>query len=113
MPARPVKVGDVRPLDHAEARHLGDAARDEAGPRVVAEAETVGHADGDGDGVLDGAAELDTDDVVVGVHAKRVAGDRRLQRDRHGLVGGGDHRGRGHVFADFLGVVRPRERGRG
>ena len=59
IPARPVKVSTRAPRIMPEPRHLGDAARDEAGARVVAEAQAVGDADRDGDRVLGGAAELD------------------------------------------------------
>ena len=110
MPARPVKVLDVRPLHDAEPRHLGGAAGDEAGARVVAEAETVRHAHRHGDGVLDGAAELDAQDVVVRVHPERVARDGVLQLDRDLVVVSRDHGRRRHVAAHLFGVVGTGER---
>ena len=53
-----------------EARDLGEAARDERGARVVAEAEPVDRAGGDRDDVLQRAAALDADDVVARVRAQ-------------------------------------------
>ena len=50
-----------------EPRRLGQAARDDRGLGVVAHAHALGHADREGDDVLDGAAELGADDVGVGV----------------------------------------------
>ena len=44
---------------HRELRDLGEAARDERGARVVAEAHAVDRAGRDGDDVLERAAALD------------------------------------------------------
>ena len=55
---------------HAEARELGQAARDDRGPAVVAHVDALGHARGDGNHVLERAAELAPDDVVVEVDAE-------------------------------------------
>ena len=48
---------------YGEAGDLGDAAGDEGGGGVVAEADAGGDAGGDGDDVFEGSAELDADDV--------------------------------------------------
>ena len=53
-----------------EAGHFGEAAGDEGGDGVVAEAEAVADSGGDGDDVLQGSAEFDADDVAVGVDAE-------------------------------------------
>ncbi len=50
-----------------QARDFGEAAGDERGDGVVAQTEPVADAGGDGDHVLQRAAEFDADDVVVGV----------------------------------------------
>ena len=50
---------------HAEAGHFRERAGDERGDGVVAEAEAVGHAGGDGIDVFDRAAEFDAGDVVA------------------------------------------------
>ena len=102
--------GEVGAEAHAEARHLGEAARHERRARVVAEAQAVGDADRDGDGVLGGAAELDADHVVVGVDAQRVAGDDALQASREALIGRGDDGRRRHVVRDLLGMIGTRQR---
>ena len=64
---------------HAEAGHFRKRAGDERGHGVVAEAEAVGHAGGDGIDVLDGAAEFDAGDVVAGVNAEMRQGEKFLQ----------------------------------
>ena len=51
----------------AEPGGLGQAAGDDRRLGVVAHAQALGHADGERDDVLHRAAELDADDVVVGV----------------------------------------------
>jgi hypothetical protein len=53
-----------------EAGDFGDAAGDEGGGGVVAEADAGSDAGGDGDDVLEGSAELDADDVGGGVEAE-------------------------------------------
>ena len=58
-----------------QARHLGEAARDQRDARVRAEAEAVADAGADRVDVLRRAADLDADDVVRGVGAKRFAAD--------------------------------------
>ena len=60
-----------------EPAHLGQAARDQRGARVVAEAEAVAAADRDRDDVLQRAAQADAGDVVCSC---RYAGGRRRSR---------------------------------
>jgi hypothetical protein len=52
-----------------EARNLRQPAGDERGAGVVAEFEAVGNPGGDGDDILYRAANLDADDVGVGIQA--------------------------------------------
>jgi hypothetical protein len=62
----------VGPGGHAQAGHLGQAAGDQAGLAVVAEAKLLGRAGGDGDDVLERAAQLDADHVAVAVQPERT-----------------------------------------
>ena len=71
MPARPASVSRSPADRHRQPRHLGQAAGDERGQRVVAEAEAVDDAGGDGDHVLQRAAELDADHVLARIQAQR------------------------------------------
>ena len=54
----------------AEAAHFGDAAGDESGFGIVAEAESIRDAGGDGHDIFEGTAEFDAEDVVAGVDAE-------------------------------------------
>ena len=72
MPARPAKVRRAAAERFAEAREFGEAARDHRRARVVAGAEAVTHAGGDGDHVLQRAAELAADHVRVAVDAEQA-----------------------------------------
>ena len=76
----------------AEAGDLGQAAGDDRRAGVVAGAEAVGHARRDGDDVLERAAELAADEVVVGVDAEQVGVEHVLQRLGHGVVVHRHHR---------------------
>ncbi len=71
MPARPRKVSGWAPAATPRRRDLGQAARDQRRFGVLAVAEAVRHAAGDGDDVLQRAADLDADQVVAGVDAER------------------------------------------
>jgi hypothetical protein len=59
----------------AEAGHLGEAARDQGGAGVLAEPAPLDDSAGDGEDVLDGAADLGADDVVRQIGAEPGAGD--------------------------------------
>jgi hypothetical protein len=61
----------------AEPRHLGEAARDQGGARVVAESESVRDPRGDPDHVLGSAGELHAADVCRRVERKRVVESAR------------------------------------
>ena len=80
----------------AQACQFGHAARHQGAARVVAEIESVEDAGGDGDDVLDRAAELDAHDVGAAVGAE--AGGQEveiLQRGGGELIARGqDDRGR-------------------
>ena len=60
-----------------EPGHLGQAAGQQAGLAVVAEAEAVGGAGGDRDDVLERPAQLDAEDVLVDVQPEAPPGEPR------------------------------------
>ena len=72
MPASPASVSRSAAGGDGQARDLGQAAGDQRGLRVVPEAEALDDAGGDGDDVLQRAAELHADDVGAGVQAQRA-----------------------------------------
>ena len=53
-----------------QASDLGQSAGDERGDGIVAQAQAVANTGGNGDDVLERAAQFDSDDVLVGVDAK-------------------------------------------
>src|SRR5215472_3544476 len=96
-----------------EARHLGDAACDECGGRVVAEVESFDDAGGEGDDVLECAAELDSGDVVVGVDAQRGRGEVALDGLGDSWIMCGGHDNGGTATCDLLCEGRAGEHGAG
>ena len=72
-PERPMKVCGLGAEGDAEAGHLGQAAGHQRSAGVEAELHAVGDAGGDGEHVLDRAADLDPDRVGRGVDAQRAA----------------------------------------
>ena len=75
--------------------------------RVVAEAQADGHADGERDDVLDRAAQLAADDVVVGVRAEVPGLQRPAPARRRPIVGAGDDAGRRLPGGDLLARLGP------
>jgi len=97
----------VRAGGDPEAGHFRQAARDQAGLAVVAEAQAVGGARRDRDDVLEGPAELDTDQVRIRIQPERAAaeaGDDSIAELRIG--GRNDGRGR-QAARDLVGEIRP------
>ena len=94
----------------AEAGHFREAAGDEGGEGVVAESEAFGDAGGDGEDVLDGAAEFDAGDVVAGVGAEVGGGEELLECGGDGVVRGADDggrwRGRRAISSAWVGPER-------
>ena len=64
---------------HGEAGHFGKPAGDQGGARVVAEPLAANDAAGDGQHVLDGAAELGADDVVRRIDPEGAGAERHRQ----------------------------------
>eukprot|EP01136_Pigoraptor_vietnamica_P036906 Opistho-1_new@104121 len=86
---------DARAQGRAQARDLGQAAGDERGARVEAQAHAVGNAGGDGDDVLDRATHLHAHRVGRGVEAQRFAVEGLDGLVAQRLVGAGGHQRRG------------------
>ncbi len=76
-PASPASVSAPRALGEAEAGHLGEAARDQGGAGILAEPAPLDHAAGDGEHVLDRAADLGAGDVVGQIGPEAGPGDPR------------------------------------
>ena len=109
--AREARVGaGIGAERRAEARHLGQAARDQRRARVVAVAEPVADARGDRDHVLGRAAELHAAHVRRRVDAEAGRRERALQRRRDLRRPGSRDARRRLSGRDLLGVVRPGER---
>src|SRR5688572_23442988 len=99
----------VAAMGEREARDLGEAPRDEAGLRVVAVADPVDRAGAERHDVLQRAAELDADDVVVRIRPEEARADERLEVARGLSVVGGDDRRRGLPIRDLAADVRSGE----
>jgi hypothetical protein len=69
----------------------------------VAEADSGGDSGGDGDDVLERAAEFDADDVGAGVEAEGLGGELLLDAGGDGGVVEGDGDGGGLALGDFKG----------
>ena len=91
----------------AKAAGLREAARDEGGPCVVPEAETVARAGRDREHVLHRAGDLHARDVVALVGAQRFGAKQRRDVRRDGGVGRRDRDGRRQSASDLVGEARP------
>jgi hypothetical protein len=69
-PDSPVSVSGPGSHGAAEAGKFGKGARGQRRPGAVAEAAALGDAAGNGEHVLDRAADLHADDIVGGVDAE-------------------------------------------
>ena len=90
---------------HAQPGHLRQSPRDEGGLGVGPVAEAVADAGGDGDGVLESAAQLHAHDVVIGVYAETGRVVELLHPFGDAGVPGGDDGGGGLVLDDLLREV--------
>ena len=81
-PLRPASVSGPAAHRGGQARDLDEAAGDERGHRVVAEAEALDDARGDRDDVLQRAADLDAGDVVGRVEPQRRPAELLLDEAR-------------------------------
>ena len=86
-----------------QARDLRQSAGDERGHRVVSQAEPVTNAGGNGDDVLERAAQLHSYDVIIGVNPKARIAELALHDGREFLVGRGDCQRGGMVYRNFFG----------
>ena len=95
-----------------EAGDFGNAAGDEGGGGVVAEADSGSDSGGDGDDVFERAAEFDADDIGGGVEAEGLRGELVLDAGGDGGIGEGDGDGGGLALGDFKGEAGAAERRR-
>ena len=95
----------------AEAPHLGEAAGDERGMGAGAQRLALDDAGGDGQHVLDGAAELHADRVRRAVDPERPAAQRLGQAHAQRLVGAGQGQRRRQPAHHVGGEARPRQDG--
>jgi hypothetical protein len=104
-----------RPAQRAPARraHLGAAARDERSHRVGAEPEPLAHAGGEGDHILDRAANLDADHVLCVVAAEHVRVEDLAKLAREAGRIARDHHGGRELARDLLGEGGAGEEGHG
>src|SRR5262245_10139371 len=110
-PGEPGHGAGERAQRDRQPRHFGEPARDERGARILAQAETVGDAGGDGHDVLESPAHLDADHVAVGVEPELARAEPALERRGQGVVAGGDHRRRRTRQRHLAREGRPREHG--
>ena len=90
----------------AEPAQLGQAAGDQHGTRVLAEAQAVADAGGDGHHVLGGAGDLAPDDVGAHVDPERPGVHQVLDARGQGLVRQGHHAGGGLPLGHLPGQIR-------
>src|SRR3974390_913985 len=86
-----------------QARDLRRAAGDEGRDAVVAEAEAVAYAGGDGDDVLQRAAELHSYYIIVGIDGEARVAEFLLDCGGESRVGRGDGEGSGLAERYFTG----------
>jgi len=92
----------------AQARQLGEAARDHGGARVGAEAQAVGDAAGDRVDVLERARDDHTGDIRIGVGAQAGAVEPANGARGEVRVGRGDRHGGRQATRDLAGEAGPR-----
>ena len=100
----------LRPRSNPEARHLGQAAGDDARLAAVAQPEPIDEACRQGDHVLQCAGQFNPDQVCVGVDPKAIAAQHRAQLGRQLGVVRGDHAAGWKAIGDLARQVRPGER---
>ena len=96
-----------RPKRHTETAGFRKAARDQRRPGIQAEAEPVAEARGDGDDVLDRAAELHTRHVRTGIGSEPRRGEHFPQPCPKPFVAAAEHHRRGLAGRHLKGKRRP------
>src|SRR5690554_1179906 len=89
-----------------EARDLGEAACDEPGARIMAEAHSVGDASRDRDHIFERATELDADHIFGAVDTKAIGPERILYVFRRLFVFARDADGGGDALRDLFSEAR-------
>ena len=92
-----------------KAQDFAEAACNQRGLRVFAEAQAVRHADGDGDDIFQRAADFNADHIVGCVGAKVAAVKRRGAVARRLPAARGDGDGGRFAGGDLFGKRRPRQ----
>ena len=92
-----------------EASDLDESAGDEGGFGVVAGAQAIEDAGGEGDDVLEGAGQLDAEDVAARVDAEPGGAERVLQQLRDSGRLRGNDRGGGEAPGELAGDVGARQ----
>ena len=101
----------LRPRRDAEARHLGQAARDDPGLRRVSEAEPVDHAGCQRHDVLQRARQLDPGQIGIRIDPEPIRRQDRCELRRQlAILGSHDRSGR-LAAGDLARQVRPRQGG--
>jgi hypothetical protein len=103
IPAETREGQRVRAGGDPEACHLGETARDQPGLAVVAEAEPIRCTGRDRDDVLQGAAELDPEQVPVDVQPELTPPDALDDPVGEHRVLRGDDRGRRQAAGNLAG----------
>ncbi len=111
MPASPENVSGLPPMRVAEPPDLGERAREERRPRVVAEAKAVHEAGGDRHDVLRGSRDLDAQHVGRAIEAQRRRGQELLKPRGDVRVRARDDGRRRKAARDLGRERRARERG--
>src|ERR1700733_10040199 len=94
----------------AQAAHLREPTSDERGERIVAEAEAFGNARGDGNDILDRAAQLNTRDIRIRIQPKCRTGKRFLHLSGESGILRGNDDGCRISAGNLPGERRPRHR---
>ena len=101
-PASPAIVSRRPPQATVKASDFGQSAGNERSGRVVAKTETVHNSGGDGDDVLQRAAQFDADWVVIAIDAEIRVAEFALHSLRQLRVHRGHGDCRGIAFGNFL-----------
>ena len=107
-PCQTCKRHRVSAQGHAQAQGLSQPPSDDRGLGVVSHPHALGHADGEGDDVLDRTTELGAHHVGVGVRPKVGRGTGQRHPFGHGLLHTCHNRGCGLLGSDLPGQVWPR-----
>ena len=95
----------------AESAYFAESSCHERSLAVVAQSQSVHDTRRKRNDVLDGAAQLNADNIPVGVNAQLRCGKGLLQHESGFSVSGSGHQSGGNKACDFLRVRRPGQHG--